>query len=291
MNWKFKAKIENALALLPSELSYEVYYHLQRKFGGLRQVKPSRLNAAIETWKRIQKHDRTPSGKVFFEIGTGRVPLVPLSFWLMGAEKTITIDLNPYVRTELIISHLKYITANKHKILEQFGSLIDDKRFNALMNFAKKPKITKNDFLDFCHIEYIAPGDASKTNLPNNHIDFITSYTVFEHIPPNVLTAICVEGNRIIKNNGLFVHRIDYSDHFSQSDKNISKINFLQYSDHEWAKYGDNRYAYVNRLRHDDYLNLFLNAGQNILSEEPTKYPLYEELLKSNALVFDSKFS
>jgi len=181
------------------------------------------------------KRNRSPSGKVFLEVGTGRVPLVPLAYWLMGAESTITIDLNHYLKEELIAEHLRYIVENEEEILELFGSLIDRGRFNDLLNVAKTFKSSAYEFLDLCRIIYIAPGDAANTNLPEHHIDFHTSYTVFEHIPPNVLVRILREGNRIIKGNGLFVHRIDYSDHFSHSDKNISAINFLQYSDDEWA--------------------------------------------------------
>ncbi len=236
MHWKLKATIQKLVSFLPSSTSYEVYYWIQRHFGGLRRVNSSgSLLGGIETWTKIQKQGRSPSGKVFLEVGTGRVPLVPLAYWLMGAESTVTIDLNPYLKEELLEQHLWYITQNKEKILHLFGSLIDRGRFNNLLHFANKTKLSASEFLDLCRIVYIAPGDAANTNLPEQHIDFHTSYTVFEHIPPEVLVGILKEGNRIIKSNGLFVHRIDYADHFSYFDKGISAINFLQYSDYEWA--------------------------------------------------------
>ena len=121
------------------------------------------------------------------------------------------------------------------------------------------------------NIEYIAPGDASKTRLPNACIDFQTSNAVsFEHILRSILVDIVKEGNRILRDCGLCVHRIDYSDHFSHTDKSISSINFLQYSDDEWDRYAGNRYMYMNRLRHDDYITkLFGDNGQNILKMEP----------------------
>jgi hypothetical protein len=39
-------------------------------------------------------------------VETGRVSLLPVAFWLCGAEKTITVDLNPYMRNELIADML-----------------------------------------------------------------------------------------------------------------------------------------------------------------------------------------
>jgi hypothetical protein len=292
MYWKLKATMQNAISLLPSDASYEAYYWVQRRFGGLRRSVPtSKLIAAIETWKRIQSQERSPMGKVFLEVGTGRVPLVPIAYWLMGAESTITIDLNPYMKEELIAEHLHYLSKHENEILEIFGSLIDKKRFNDLVKLATRPKIQATEVLDLCQIIYIAPGDAANTNLHEQYIDFHTSYTVFEHIPPDVLADILREGNRIIKNNGLFIHCIDYSDHFSHSDQSISAINFLQYSDNEWAKYADNRYMYMNRLRHDDFLALFESVGQQIIAVEPNIDHRSEEILKTKTLNLNVRFS
>jgi len=291
MHWKLKSKIQNAISLLPSAASYEAYYWVQRHFGGLRRVDPtSRFIAAIETWKKIQSQERSPTGKIFLEVGTGRAPIVPIAYWLMGAESTITVDLNPYLKEELIAEHLRYISENRDKIISLFGSLIDIQRFDALVNIGSKSKLSASELLDLCQIVYIAPGDAANTNLPDQHIDFHTSYTVFEHIPPNVLPDILREGNRIIKTDGLFVHRIDYSDHFSHSDKNISAINFLQYSDNEWATYADNIYMYMNRLRHDDFLALFESVGQRIVAVEPSINERAEEMLKAKTLSLNDRF-
>jgi SAM-dependent methyltransferase len=292
MYWKLKAKIQNTISLLPSAASFEAYYWVQRHFGGLRRPIPtSRLIGAIETWKRIQSQERSPMGKVFLEVGTGRAPLVPIAYWLMGAESTITIDLNPYLKEELIAEHLRYLSDNEDEILALFGSLIDRKRYNALVSYGAKSNISTTELLDLCQIVYIAPGDAANTNLPEQYIDFHTSFTVLEHIPPNVLVDILREGNRIIKSNGLFVHRIDYSDHFSHSDKSISAINFLQYSDDEWGKYAGNRYMYMNRLRHDDFLALFESVGQQPVAIEPNIDQRSEKLLKAKALSLNDRFN
>lgn len=114
MQWKLKAKIQNIVSYLPKAASYNAYYWIQRHFGGLRRVNPSKaLIGGIETWKRSKSQDRSPSGKVFFEVGTGRIPLVPLAYWLMGAEGTISIDLNPYLKEELIAESLRYCLRTK----------------------------------------------------------------------------------------------------------------------------------------------------------------------------------
>jgi len=183
----------------------------------------------------------------------------------MGAKKTITIDLNNYFKRELIMETIKYISVNKNEVQNLFGSLLIEKRFNELITYYSENNFTKNSFLDLCCIDYIAPGNASETNLESKSIDFHTSYAVFEHIRPKDISLILKEGNRIITDTGLFIHKIDYKDHFSYSDNKISSINFLQYSDEEWKRYAGNNYMYMNRLRHDDFINLFHSAGHQIL--------------------------
>ncbi|MDJ0595547.1 MAG: methyltransferase domain-containing protein [Pleurocapsa sp. MO_226.B13] len=293
MHWKLKAAIQNSISLLPSSASYAAYYWIQKRFGGLKSFNPmSRLSAGVETWRYILQQGHEPSGKTFLEVGTGRVPFVPLAYWLMGAKKTITIDLNPYMKSELIVDSLDRIKKNREEILNFFGSLIDRKRFNRLLEFCDHSQPTEEEFLDLCQIDYIAPGDAANTPLPDCSIDYHTSYAVFEHIPQEVLKEILEEGNRITKNNGLFVHRIDYSDHFSHSDKSISAINFLQYSDAEWKRYAGNRYMYTNRLRHDDFVNLFVSVGHEVIE---SKFNILEqrmrERVKSGDFTLDKKFS
>ena len=192
--------------------------------------------------------------------------MVPLAFWLMGARRIITVDLNPYLKGELVRESLEYIDANRKEVTALFGEALRQERMDELLQFTRPGAFSLKRFLDLCCIEYDAPGDATRSGLPAGSIDFHTSYTVLEHIPPEVLSQILAEGNRLVRDSGMFVHCVDYSDHFSHSDATVSPINFLQYTDAEWARYAGNRYMYMNRLRHDDFLALFESAGHRILA-------------------------
>jgi hypothetical protein len=168
---------------------------------------------------------------------------------------------------------------------------VDRSRFNELISISRNPRFSTSDMLDLCRVEYVAPGDAAATNLSGKSIDYHTSYTVLEHIPPVVLRAIMEEGNRIMRDGGLFIHRIDYSDHFSHSDRSITGINFLQYSDEEWERYAGNRYMYMNRLRHDDYVALFETVGHRILATESDMDERSHALLTADQFHLDKRFS
>ena len=293
MHWKLKSMIQRSVALLPSKMSYQVYYLIQRNMGGLRVHNPrSRLTAAVNICKQIIAQGQDPLDKIFFEVGTGRVPNIAIAYWLIGAKKTITLDINPYLKEELLRESLNYMQKHTEDIQNIFGPLLIKERFFKLMCLVKENhQMNVSDVFDLCKIEYLAPGDASCTYQPSESVDYHTSYTVFEHIPLKVLESILKEGNRIIRKNGLFIHTIDYSDHFSHSDHRISAINFLQYSDEKWAKLSGNRYMYMNRLRHDDFVRLFESSKQEVLDVKCHPYnKRVNKLLRNNSIQLDKKF-
>lgn len=56
--------------------------------------------------------------------------------------------------------------------------------------------------------------------------------------------------------------------HFQHQDNSISRINFPRFSNNEWAYIARNQFAYCNRLRASDYLNLFNKIGFDIIHME-----------------------
>lgn len=147
----------------------------------------------------------------------------------MGAKKIITLDLNPYLKRELLIEAINYIKNNEQKVESLMEGYILADRFQTLIN-TNFDNMSLKKILSTFNIEYLAPCDARSLAIPNDSIDYYTSCTVLEHIDPQSLKEIIKESKRVIKKEGLVVHRIDYSDHFSHSDKEISAINFLKYS-------------------------------------------------------------
>lgn len=292
MHWKSKALLQNLIALLPSKLANIAYYQLQRRFGALRSIDPtSRVHAAVKICEKILTHGGKLEGRTVLEVGTGRVPIVPLCCWLMGAREVITIDLNPYLRSELTIEALRFIAANQHEFETVFGDKLNKSRWVKLMEFAESPKFSLKRLLDEAGIRYVAPGDASVTGLKNKSVDFHISYTVLEHVPEETIKNILVEGVRILSDSGLFIHCVDYTDHFAHSDRSISKLNFLRYSDFAWNFYAGNRFMFMNRLRHDDMMGLFIALGIKVIEEDNFANKDVKKLLVSDMIPLSSKFS
>lgn len=290
MHWRLKAAIQQAVSALPPRLSYAVYYGLQRCFGDLRRQDPTELlRIGVEIWQRLRSIGVEPYDRVFFEVGTGRSLVIPLAYWLMGARRVLTVDLHPYLKDAIVMRDLAWFRAHAERARGLFGSHLRPERFKALLALAAaKPSLA--DVFERCSIAYHAPCDASRTGLPPHSVDFHTSYTVLEHVPPDSIVDILREGMRIITTGGLFVHRVDYSDHFAHGDRRISMVNFLRYSDADWARLAGNRYAYTNRLRHDDYLDLFRRAGHRILIADRYVDRRSLTLLSQGGLQVDHRF-
>lgn len=270
MNWKLKARVQNFIALLPSSTSYKVYYFLQRNFGGLRKSSPlSRLEAGFKVAELIRKQNRSLSSKTFLEIGTGHQLNLPIALWLCGASRIVTVDLNPYLKYDLVKEDIAYIRDNFGTLVERFSGFSEHpvfiNRLEKLVNWTGESLL---DLLGFLNIQYMAPADAGHMDIAANSIDYHVSYAVLEHIPPSTISQILYEAKRVLKKEGLFVHCVDFSDHFSHADSRISAINFLQFSENEWSRFAGNRYMYQNRLRIDDFIGLLKNSDLSILSQE-----------------------
>jgi hypothetical protein len=292
--WLVKAIIQKNIANLPRSISYPSYYWIQRNFGSLKTHKlnpTSHLSAGIEICNRIKRSGQFTHDSIFLEIGTGRRINVPLAFWLLGAKRTYTIDLNVYLKEELIREDLSYVFQNWPTIKDLFGDLIVEQRLKQLFDLMRS-QYTLSDLFELISVQYIAPGDASKIDcIPSNTIDFHTSYTVLEHIHPETIKKILLEGRRLIKDSGLFIHKIDYSDHFSHFDKSISAINFLKYSETEWSKIAGNRFMYMNRLRHDDFMKLLKDIDFSVVDEDVYIDSSIIDFLSQNEIYLDPKFS
>lgn len=270
MRWQVKARVQNMVAALPFA-SNAVYYAIQRSVGGLRRGlnRPvDRFLPALRAVEWIESAGQAITGKRFVEVGTGHMVNGPTAFWLLGAGEILTVDLNPYLSGKLVAESNEYIRRNEREILSLFGAHAekDDfrKRFRQLVSF----RGSLAGLLSMMNVRYFAPGDARALPVSENSYDFHVSNTVLEHIPPDVLAGILAEANRVLKPEGLLVHRIDPSDHFSHDDDSIAAVNFLRFSDEEWHRLAGNRFMYQNRLRARDYISIFEQAGARILRSE-----------------------
>jgi len=237
-------------------------------FGRLKAEPVSRIPAQIEMMRWILDMGGKVAGKTFFEVGTGHNPIVPIGFFLGGAEKVITVDLHRRLDWGILKKSLVWMAGNRDEILGYYDGLVEKTIFDERMDLIDRLKEMPQKCLSEVNIQYLAPADAADTGLADASVDYHISTTVFEHIPRADIVRILKEAKRILKKDGVAIHFIDLSDHFQHQDKSITRINFLRYSEKEWDKIAGNEFAYCNRLRASDYFVLFEASGFDVCRKE-----------------------
>ena len=176
-------------------------------------------------------------GKRILEIGTGWHPITAMVFLAAGANFVTMTDVERRLDYSLIESAAAFVR----------------KRGGELPAFVHHA------------LNYLYP---YRTALSlDGSADIIVSCSVLEHIPAVTLEWMMADFRRILAPGGAMVHFIDPSDHYAQSDRSISRCNFLQYEDWQWRLMSLNGQNYHNRLRHSDYTAMLARNGFRIAYE------------------------
>jgi hypothetical protein len=264
MDWKTKSIVQRVCAAIPV-FHEPIYYGIQRAFGRLRaKADPMWLLSEGARLAMSLKDAGMPvPGARVMEVGTGRGLDMPLGLYLCGAASIRTYDLHRYLKPHRVLDSVESIRRNRAKVRDLFVPVLEAEKLDARLQ-ALCDATSFEEILRICGIEYMAPADAADTKLAPGTIDIQISYTVFEHIPGDVIVAILKEASRILSPRGVALHHIDPSDHFAHDDASISFINFLQFSEPEWQKFGANQFAYHNRLRVSEYQKIYEAAGHSV---------------------------
>ena len=96
-------------------------------------------------------------------------------------------------------------------------------------------------------------------------------------MPPAVIDAIYAETRRVLAPGGAMFHSVNCGDHYAYVDRRIHQLNYLRYSDREWA-FWDNAFLYQNRLRAHEFVERARALGFDIVLDtaRPTERRLAE---------------
>ena len=206
----------------------------------------------------------SPRGRSILEIGPGWHPVFALLYYLAGAERITLVDSQRLMDARLLTgTSTELFTKYGETIAAELGMGMDELRSRLLPPEAS----TFVEKLAFYRIEYLAPADVCNDLRKGQRFDLITSIDVMEHIPPEMVKNILNECYEIMEENGRMMHLIDHCDHWSFVDSKLSSVHFLKYGDRAMGLlYRLNPLEYQNRLRHDDYIQLFSDAGFSIIN-------------------------
>lgn len=239
--WKFKSLIFSLIDFLNFP---KLLYFFQKYL-----TKRSIINTSLDC-KDYQIHKDTlkkyKTTNIIFEFGGGKS--LGQNLYLSDfVKKQFVVDLYPMIDFELVNLH-------RENLLKK------DK-------FRSKVKIKNQKDLEKYGIYYMAPYNAKKIHLPDNYIDGFISTNTLEHVPKFDIISIFIELYKKLKVDGIISLIIDYSDHYAHTDNNISLLNFLKFTDHQWKRY-NHKIHFQNRLRHYEYISVFEKIGFKLIKED-----------------------
>jgi hypothetical protein len=292
MNWRHKAALQNGIERLPDALGSRLYYLLQRKLGSLRRLNPwSRFEGGLEAVSLLRDQEVSLAGKNVLEIGTGWRVNSPLAFALCGANEVVTVDLNRFLKLELVREDMELLAKDEDRVRRLVGSEFDESRWQSLVELSRQT-LSLDELKTRLGISYFAPKDASlMSEYEDGYFACHFSFNVLEHIPKEGLHSIFKEGHRVLSDDGCAVHCIDHSDHFSHSDRSLTSVNFLQYESSVWHKLASPKYMYMNRLRSSDYAGIFESVAWSVAHKETELDDKALELLQSGQFAVASEFT
>ncbi len=257
--WKQKAIVQKTISFLPfgNKINYLFQKYVTKGVYLNDEYFYDRLSHATSHLSAFSKYCEKAAPASSLEIGTGWYPIVPLAFFLSGTDKIYSVDISMLTNKERLKTTFdRFMDCQKAAKLKDYIKVLPDRWAIFTEIYDQYDKLNFEEILKKINLIYLIE-DARKLSLPDNSVELINSNNTFEHIYPNILKPIIKDFIRVLdKENGIMSHFIDMSDHFAHFDKTINIYNFLQFSDSKWS-WIDNSIQPQNRLRYQDYLNMY----------------------------------
>lgn len=266
--WILKALIQKTISLLPN--GHRINYLFQQYVTkGVRLTDDYLEDKLIHFnhHRRFFVEGKQPvEGKTVLELGSGWYPIVPVCFFLEGANRIFTVDIVAFLDLEKVRQSIRaFVRLKQEGRLKGYLNPLPD-RWEVLEKLNKNENLPLSVLMEQLRIRYLVT-DARSLPLESGSVDLISSNNTFEHIYPEILEDILLEFKRILRPGGIMSHFIDMSDHFSHLDKSITIYNFLRFSERQWSLI-DNRIQPQNRWRIAQYRALYQKLGIPVQKEE-----------------------
>lgn len=243
ISWTTKSRLFSLFDLLGRDALYFTQRYVSRRSA-------IKLPVIPHSWKFHKENIEAFRATRLIEFGAGK-HLGQNLFLASNALRQQVVDLNPMLDLQLVNQVIRR--------LQDQGALTE-----------ASPVRSREDLEQHYGITYLAPVDMTSTAFDDSSFDICVSTNTLEHIPAATIEGIFRELRRILTPGGIVSAQIDYSDHYAHTDRSITRLNYLRFSEEDWARHNHN-FHYQNRLRHSHYRRIFLDAGFEILREQAMK--------------------
>ncbi len=194
---------------------------------------------------------------VVMELGPGNSYIIPYNFLHHGAKKVVLMD--KYPRRDNTPHQRAYSRMEHEYFKNKHGA--DTARFFDVI--AGMPR----DECVFC-----LAGDLIYFDFPEK-FDMVYSIAVLHHI--HDLESSIQKMSSIMRKGGMMFHVVDFKDKWHSMGRPFA---FYRYSDRIWNRYlTDASLTYTNRIRYNDYVEIFKKHGFTILWQQTWNFPVDEK--------------
>ncbi len=177
---------------------------------------------------------------VTLELGPGFTVFSAVIARAFGASATYAVDASPLATTDV-------------QLYRDFASYMRENNLNP-------PPIENctsvDEVLQKCDGTYLTQGLQSLKTIPTASVDFVFSHSVLQHVRRKDFVPMLAELRRIQRPDGVSSHMISISDILG------GNLNDLRFSQKTWeSDLMANSGFYTNRIRYNEYLNYFREAG------------------------------
>jgi len=275
-SWLLKAFAQRSIAALPNphfwnELLQERVMHSLKLTDERFDRSLSNCRNHLEQFRRYSATGRGSFSA--FELGTGWFPVVPIGLFLSGAREVWTWDIAPLLSFKrLKLTMGRFLEFDRGQRLQACLPIVPERVAmlrELMMLFESPERLEPGQLLERIGIHYRV-GNASRSGLAPETVDLIISDVVLEFFSPDELHEILREFRRIAASAAVMSHSIDLSDQYASFDTNITKLNFLRYTNWLWRLL-NNPIIPLSRLRISDYRRAFSDSHFQIVDESSVR--------------------
>jgi hypothetical protein len=144
-----------------------LYRQIQKRFGRLVPDPMKRLPTQLEMAQWLSESGFPTERKLFLEVGTGHIPIVPIGFFLSGAEGVLTVDLHRRLDWQLTRKSLRWMGQNRDKLQSMYADLVSPSILSERLSLMARLWTDPHRFFEEAGIKYLAPADTADTSPPS----------------------------------------------------------------------------------------------------------------------------
>lgn len=247
-----------------------LYRWLGNRLGSRARVHRGLPQSYIERvrliWDTMDRYPLAPPGGRILELGTGWLHWESTLIRLRRDDVTLTLydvwDNRQLAALQSYFQQLESLLGNELPLDAAKASNVQ-----SLLTTISRAR-TFAELYDALGFDYVVEPAGWLTGFPDAHFDAIISYNVLEHVDAGTLAGYVRDVARILKPGGYSVQKIDVGDHLAYYFRGLSKKSYLRYSERIWRRWLENEVQYFNRLQRSEWLELFRDAGLEVIEEE-----------------------